>query len=208
MLAVQFALVGAALTLALALRPWRLHPDAGPPWPSLAITCALPLLWGLDRYTAPLAQPLSGAALLVLFAGWPWAVLACVPAAAVTAWLGGLDLSEALHRLVGLGLVPATLTVGIGAALRRLLPHHLFVYILGRGFVGTIVVCAAAHALDLALHPPRGGLSAGDRWLAGVLGAFAEGTMTGMLIAIAVAFRPHWLATYSDRLYLPPRSRG
>lgn len=27
--------------------------------------------------------------------------------------------------------------------------------------------------------------------------------MTGMLTAIFVAFRPHWLATYSDSLYLP-----
>lgn len=29
--------------------------------------------------------------------------------------------------------------------------------------------------------------------------------MTGMLVAIFVAFRPQWLATYSDRLYLPVR---
>jgi uncharacterized membrane protein len=26
-----------------------------------------------------------------------------------------------------------------------------------------------------------------------------------MLVAIFVAFRPHWLATYSDALYLPRR---
>ena len=37
------------------------------------------------------------------------------------------------------------------------------------------------------------------RWLS----AFGDAWITGMLTAIFVAFRPHWLATYTDRLYLP-----
>lgn len=53
--------------------------------------------------------------------------------------------------------MPASLTLAIGALLRRFLPHH----------------------------------------------RFAEAFLTGMCVAIAVAYRPQWLATYSDRLYLP-----
>jgi uncharacterized membrane protein len=36
-----------------------------------------------------------------------------------------------------------------------------------------------------------------------VLAAFGDAFITGMLVAIFVAFRPQWLATYTDRLYLP-----
>ena len=37
------------------------------------------------------------------------------------------------------------------------------------------------------------------RWLS----AWSDAFLTGMLVAIFVAFRPQWLATYSDHLYLP-----
>ena len=40
------------------------------------------------------------------------------------------------------------------------------------------------------------------RWLI----AWGDAFMTGMMAAICVAFKPHWLATWSDRLYVaPPR---
>ena len=44
-------------------------------------------------------------------------------------------------------------------------------------------------------------LSLVARWLM----AWGEAFSTGMLVAIFVAFRPEWLATYADRIYLPPR---
>jgi len=36
-------------------------------------------------------------------------------------------------------------------------------------------------------------------WLA----AWGDAWLAGMLVAIFVAFRPEWLATYADRIYLP-----
>ena len=35
--------------------------------------------------------------------------------------------------------------------------------------------------------------------------AWADAWLSGTLVAIFVAFRPAWLATYTDRLYLPPK---
>ena len=128
-----FALV--AVALALALRPWRAFGQAGPPWPWIAACALLPLVWGADRYVAmPVAQPLSGASLLLLMMGWPLTVIALVPVALATMWMAGLDAAETLSRAVWLGLAPATVALALGAAVRRWLPHHLFVYILGRGF--------------------------------------------------------------------------
>jgi uncharacterized membrane protein len=44
--------------------------------------------------------------------------------------------------------------------------------------------------------------------LARLLAAFGDAFITGMLVAIFVAFRPDWLATYTDRLYLPQDRAG
>ena len=197
------ALIAGAV--ALGLRPWRSVGEDGPPWPWLAWAAVLPLLWGADRYAAmPIVQPLSGAALLVLCAGWPLAMLALLPVAAVTGWMGNLGWAEGLHRAVWLGVVPGTLALGLGALVRRWLPPHLFIYILGRGFFATLLGATLAGAAALLLSPLPAGISADDLLLARALAASGEAFITGMLVAIFVAFRPQWLATYSDRLYLQP----
>lgn len=200
---VNMILAAASVATALWLRPWQLLGAEGPPWPWLGLASLLPLLWSLDQHGAPLAQTLSGTSLLVLCAGWPLAMLALLPAALITWLLGHLSWIEALHRLVWLGVVPASLTLSIGALLRRYLPGHLFIYIFGRGFIGTFVACALAGGADIALHNALRGTLAGDLMIARVLSAFAEAFLTGMCVAVAVAYRPQWLATYSDRLYLP-----
>jgi uncharacterized membrane protein len=194
----------ACTALALWLRPWRGVGAGGPPAPWLAWWVAMPLLWSADHLAAaPVVQPLSGACLLVLMAGWPLAVLALLPVALATGWLCGGDWALALHRLLWLGLVPATLTLGIGAAQRRWLPHHLFIYILGRGFLGTALALGLSGTAAAWLQGAHAGLAEEDLVLGRWLSAFGDAWLTGILTAIFVAFRPQWLATYTDRLYLP-----
>lgn len=203
-LPLDLSLALAAAAVALALKPWRVAASAPPAWPALACWAAMPLLWSLDRVAGtPLLQPLSGAGLLLLMLGWPLTVLALLPVLAVVALLSGLGPAEALHRTVWLGLVPATLALALGAAVRRWLPRHLFVYILGRGFFGTALSVALAGIAAALLFGVPAGLSLPDVMLARGLTAFGDAFITGMLVAIFVAFRPHWLATYADRIYLP-----
>lgn len=202
-----------ALAVALALRPWRALPRAGPPWPWLAWGAAMPLMWTADRLSAaPLAPPLSGSCLLMLMAGWPLAVLGLAPVALLAAWLGDLTAAQALQRLVWLGIVPATFALALGAATRRWLPHHLFVYILGRGFFATALAGMAAAGIAVGLALATGAAptaaerpDAFDLMLARGLVAWGDAFLTGMLVAIFVALRPQWLATYADRIYLPGR---
>ncbi|MBK7263368.1 MAG: hypothetical protein IPI03_16505 [Rubrivivax sp.] len=205
---VDLGLAAAALALALVLRPWRaLVPDGPPwPWPWLAWAALLPLFWTVDRVLAmPVMQPLSGACLLVLLMGWPMAMLALLPVALLAAWLAGLDAAEAMHRAVWLGVVPGTLALLFGLALRRWLPHHVFVFILGRAFFGTALCTAAAGIASSWLHGMPGGLVESDLMLARWLAAWGDAWLCGMIVAIFVAFRPQWLATYTDRLYLSTR---
>lgn len=203
---VALMVLTAALAVALALRPWRGLPPAGPPWPWLAWCALLPLSWAADRLGAmPAAQPLPGACLLMLMAGWPLAMLALVPVAAAAAWLGDLSATEALQRALWLGVAPATLALALGGAVRRWLPHHLFVYILGRGFIATALANTVAGAVQALTEPLPRGLALEDLLLARALAGWGDAVLTGMIVAIFVAFRPEWLATYTDRLYLPTR---
>jgi len=198
-----------ALGVALSLRPWRAVGPDPPPWPWLAAWAITPVLWGIDRYAhVPLLPPMSGAALLVLLAGWPLAVIAFVPAALITAVAGHIGLVEGLHRGVWLGIVPATLVLVLGAGVRRFMPLHLFAYILGRGFAATWVALVLASVVALAIEPHVSAVAAGDMLVGHLLLGFGEALLTGMLVAGLVAFRPHLLATYADRLYLPHGKAG
>lgn len=186
------------------VRPWRSLGEAGPPWPWLACWAALPLFWSVGRWAhIELIQPLSGVPLLLLMAGWPLTLLSLLPVALVLGLWVGLDASSCLHQLVWLGLVPACTALVLGWAVRRWLPQHLFVYILARAFLGTWLVMALAGLLRLWTEGGPAALSSADLMLARALMASGEAFLTGMVVAIFVAFRPQWLATYSDRLYLP-----
>ena len=195
-------LAGVAVAVAAWLQPWRAVRSL--PWPALAWWAALPLLWSVDLLSGqPVLQPLAGSCLLMLMLGWPLAVLMLLPVAALVLLMADASLADALHRLVWLGLVPISLALGLGAGLRRWLPNHLFVYILGRGFFATGLAVSLAGALSVLLNGVPHGLAPEDVLLARVLAASGDAFITGMLVAIFVAYRPAWLATYADRIYLP-----
>lgn len=194
-----------ALGVALALRPWRLL--RGPLiTPAIGALVLLPPLW-LTPQLMPegLHVQFSGASLLVLMLGWPLAlpVLALV---ALLVWsLGSAGALDVVARLWWLGVVPATLALGLGGALRRWLPPNPFVYTLGRGFLGSAVAVFAAAALMQWAHPVAADRALVAAWLM----AWGDAVLTGLLVAVFVAFRPQWLATWSDARYLrPPGSPG
>ena len=46
------------------------------------------------------------------------------------------------------------------------------------------------------------GLTIGDQLTGGLIVAFGEAFLTGMLVAIAVVYRPHWVVTFDADDYL------
>ncbi len=193
-----------ALGVALSLRPWRML--RGPLLtPALAAVALLPWVWLLpQKMPQGLQVQLSGACLLVLMLGWPLAVLV-LAAVALVVWLAGqADAEAVLQQAVWVGLVPATLALGIGAAIRRWLPDNIFIYTLGRAFLGTALSMFVAglllDGLSALTGQPLRELAVVARWLM----AWGDAFLTGMFAAIFVAFAPQWLATWSDRRYLRP----
>lgn len=205
-LVLEASLAALGLGAALWLAPWRQlrGPLLGP---ALAALACLPWVWLLPQVLPPgMAVSFSGACLLTLVLGWPLAVPVLVAVAGVVALVGGAGWEHALSQLVWVGLLPASLALGLGAALRRWLPPHPFVYTLGRGFLGTAACVFMAAVVEEWLHHLVTGVDWQSALVARWLMAWGDAFITGMLVAIFVAFAPQWLATWSDRRYLerPP----
>lgn len=203
MTALNAGLLLAALGVALWLRPWRLMAGGRLLSPLLGTVVILPWLWALPTLHAmPLQLRWSGACLVLLMLGWPLAVPTLAVVGLLAMLLAGLGWGQAIDITVWQGLMPATLALGLGAAVRRWIGPHLFVYVLGRAFLGTVACVFVSGVLAQwtghALPAVDPGLSLVARWLM----AWGDGFVTGMVAAIFVAFRPHWLATWSDTLYL------
>ena len=196
--------VAATLGLAAWFRPLAMlrHDALHHPW--LACAVALPWLWsvGAAHPYGPVVQ-VSGACLLVLMFGWPLAVWTLVPVALGGAWIAGETFGGALAGLAWFGLTPAALALLIGCAMRRWLPEHLMVYIMGRAFFATALAVLASGALQVAVSGVPRGLDVQDMLIGRGLIGLGEAMATGLLVATMVMCRPHWLATYSDQRYLP-----
>ena len=202
-MSINLILLMLVLTAALLMRPWLLLAGATRLTPLLAALTLLPWLWALPSlHKMPLQLQGSGACLLVLMLGWPLAVPVLCGVGVLAALISPMGWDTALDLTVWLGLVPATLALGLGLAVRRWIGPHLFVYILGRAFLGTVVCVFAAGVLgQWAGHSLPGvddDLSLVAHWLI----AWGDAFLTGLFTAILVAYKPDWLATWSDQLYL------
>lgn len=202
-MAIELALTLLSLTAALWLRPWRMLRDGALVTPLLGSVVILGWLWALP-WVHPMPSPVSwsGAPLMTLMLGWPLAVPAIVALGLLVWGLSPAEAEVVLGLVVWKGLVPATLTLALGAALRRWVVHHPFVYVLGRGFLGSVLCIFASSLLAQGLGHAQPNASAGLSAVAFWLMAWGDAFITGMLCAIFVAFKPQWLATWSDRLYL------
>lgn len=221
------------LLVAAAFRPWQVlnHRPLQAPW--LVAMLVLPWVWWMDKLLPiGLPLHLSGMCLMVLMFGWPMAVNMALPAALFSAIIdvwgpqrltrGALhlppppqpDWTSAGHLLLDrldhiaqqaawVGVIPATIALALGLLVRRWLPHHLFVYILGRGFFVTAAAVAVTGALAWLAGKVPNGLTPQEWMLGHWLLGWGEAISTGMLVATFVAFKPHWLLTYSDVRYLP-----
>lgn len=203
----DWALLIAALGVALLFKPWLplRHAPLQSPW--MGAMVLLPCVWWTQHLLPNgLALHVTGACLLVLMFGWPLAIWSLLPIAFIAKLIEARAWPEPdalVTHLVWLGVIPATLALIMGLAVRRWMPRHLFVYILGRGFVVTaLAVTLTGYFAIFAQHKPEA-LATEEWMLANWLLGWGEAISTGMLTAIFVAFKPEWMLTYSDARYLP-----
>lgn len=215
---VEAFLLVLALAASVAVRPWRLlqrHGGEVPPLvtPFLGSLVVVSWLWSWPGLAAlPLPLHWSGAPLVVLLVGWPLAIPVVVVAGLSTLLTTSHTLAEALSLTVWSGVLPATLVLLLGYGVRKAFGVQPIAYMLGRAFLVPMVTLAAcglaAAGLTYGIQDSDGGLQR----IAIALLAMGEASWSCAIVSLLVAYRPQWLATWSDPLYLgrpaPQRARA
>ena len=177
---------------------------------------------------ANLAVGLDGAALVVVMFGLRGALLVLALANLVFMLLdsAAAGLVAVTHAQASSGIVSHWANFGVQylltaavpaisaslmiAGIRRWLPPHLFIFIFGHGFFSAAIASACGLIVTAAALSVFG--VASSRWLFGevlpgaLLLAWGNAFLAGGLTAIFVMFRPDWVLSFDDRIYLakPP----
>lgn len=116
---------------------------------------------------------------------------------------GYIDASQHYLMVCVLPTIFAYLTIQL---IHKYVPKHLFVLILGNGYVaafmsvilsGTLLLIVRTVFGDSATHVDIEG------WILGlIIIAFMEGSLSGMLLAIFLIYRPNWVSTYNEEAYM------
>lgn len=148
-----------------------------------------------------------GASLLVAMLGlWhAMTILFCV--SFLTGFLIGGDAFEASRNFVLIGVLPALVSASIIHLIKTLMPKHLFVLILGTGYVAgfasVLISAGLIFTIQQLLLPAPVVLLDPLGWFLGVvILSFMEGSLSGMLLAIFLVYRPQWVATYNQSAYV------
>lgn len=200
-------LYGASLVLAVRLAPRGKLRDSEQQHVLLGVVVSLLVLWHVKANVQPgLTFHLLGVTAVTLMLGWSLAVIATsLTLLGVTINAGGGWDGFALNALL-LGVIPATLTQILLVLIRWYLPKQFFVFVLVNGFLTAGFVGVAGGYLAAWLLVGSGAYTFAQLEMT-VLPFFPlmflpEAVINGWVIAVLVAFRPNWVYSFSDDLYL------
>lgn len=167
-------------------------------------------LWSIRSGIQPgLGLHLLGATVLTLMFGprLAQATLYMVTAAAALAGMAGPEAYPANALLAG--AIPVWVSYGLLRTAERRLPPQLFVFIFAGGFFNGALAMAASVLAAAALHAAAGTYAAAyltEYYLPyALLLCWGEAFITGMVIALMVAYYPQWVMLFDDHRYLARR---
>lgn len=148
-----------------------------------------------------------GASLLVALFGFWSAITLLFVVALVGIFATSGDLVETTRHYILVSVIPALIATGVMKAIQSLLPKHLFILILGNGylaaFISTFVTGLFIFGLQQVFEIASFGTSDPLGWFLGLLVlSFMEGSLSGMLLAILLVYRPQWVSTYHEEQYM------
>lgn len=205
-----WALAIPLLIAAVRASPWSRFRASEPVHVWYGTIFCLVVLWSIQATVGEgFTFHLLGVAAFTLLVGAPLALVGTVIAvAANTAVRDGLWVNAAL-AWVTMGAIPVGTTWLVLRLAERTLPPNFFVYVFVVTFFGAALSLVAAGLVGAVLLILAVGLPAdlvfGDYVPYLIYLAFGEATLTGMLLTLAVAYRPQWVATFEDARYLKRR---
>jgi uncharacterized membrane protein len=171
---------------------------------------SLAVLLGIWSMKAGITPGLSLRFLLVtaltLMHGWQLAVIGGALVLAVLSAVGLADWGSFGANLLCVAIVPAAMTVQVHQFVHARLPHNYFIYFFLTVFLGSALAYNLAGLARVGLLAASGSLDAahvGPEYFAVLpLMSFGEAFVNGMVMAMLVVYRPQWVMSFDDRLYL------
>jgi len=206
--AATFALAGATLVLALISAPWRVWlADRERQWVWLVSLGVLVGIWSMNAGITPgLSLRFLLVTSLTLMHGWQLAVIGGALALAVLNVVGVANWGSFGADLLCVVIVPAVVTAQLHELVHARLPHNYFIYFFITVFVGSALAYNLAGLTRVGLLAASGSLDAGhvgpEYFAVLPLMSFGEAFVNGMVMAMAVVYRPQWVMSFDDRLYL------
>ncbi|RUM94841.1 MAG: hypothetical protein DSZ28_01035, partial [Thiothrix sp.] len=147
-----------------------------------------------------------GASMMTLMFGWSFAVIAMGMLVLFFTFNGngGWD-TLALNAFL-LGCIPTTVTWLLLRVSQHWLPHNFFIYIFLNAFfaavLGVILMGSVSYWILWVSEAYTSAELSGSFLPLFIMLAFPEGTINGIAITMMVVYKPEWVATFYDKLYL------
>ena len=178
-------------------------------WPVL---CAFfLLLWQLKAsLSIGVSIHLLGATLLTILFGWQLAVIGLTAVLLGTTLIMNFNQVESWQALGLNGIILILIPVFVSYHIVRLiflrLPHNFFIYIFLSGFANAMVtlgIVGLSSTAILLLSPQLDANTLIHHYLpAYFLIIFPEAFTTGAILTVFVVYRPKWVLSFDDNLYL------
>jgi uncharacterized membrane protein len=199
---------GVALAFALHGAPWKAWlADPERQWVWFGSMALLLIVWAMKAGITPgLSVRFLLMSALTLLHGWHLAVVAGALVLLVFSLLGLAEWREFGANLLCLAVVPALFTAWLHEQVHARLPHNYFIYFFVTTCLGSAIAFCLAGLVRVALMATSGTLESahvGPEFFAILpLMSFGEAVANGTLVAMAVIYRPRWVMSFDDRLYL------
>ena len=147
-----------------------------------------------------------GAALLTAMFGPAIALTILFPVAFLGIFIFQGGMIEAAQHYLMVCVLPTVFAYLSIRVIQKYIPKHLFVLILGNGYVAafmSVILSGTVLLIGKILFAGSGTHIDLEGWLLGlIIIAFMEGSLSGMLLAIFLIYRPNWVSTYNESAYM------
>ena len=202
-----------AFVAALVTAPWRAWlADRERQWVWLGGAALLVVVWSMRAGLTPgLSVRFLLMTALTLMHGWQLALIGGALSLSVLSLTGQAAWSSFGANLLCMAVVPALFSAWLHERVHAKLPHNYFIYFFVTVFLGAALAFNVAGLARIAILALGGSLDAahvGPEYFAILpFMSFGEGVVNGMIMAMAVVYRPRWVMSFDDRLYLRRRDR-
>ena len=211
---VASAVAGVACACAVGRAPWRAWlADGERQWLWFGSMALLLVVWSMKAGITPgLSVRFLLVTALTLMHGWHLAVVAGALVLAVMSYLGLASWYSFGPNLLCMAVIPALFGAWLHEQVHARLPQNYFVYFFVTAFLGAALAFNLAGLVRFALIAASGTLATtrvGAEYFAILpLMSFGEAVANGTIIGMAVVYRPQWVMSFDDRLYLARRAGG